>query len=147
MCTLHVCVRAQSCLDSLRPHGLQPARFFCPWKFPDKNSGAGCHFLLQGILPNQGLNPHLLHLLHDQADSLPRHHLGSPIHYMPESKKKLTRQKSTHVALNKELGSGIYLHNKSYIKSPPDFSILILNDLDSFILLRSEAFSISFKRK
>ena len=35
----------------------------------------GCHFLLQGILPTQGSNPHLLHW---QADSLPLSHQGSP---------------------------------------------------------------------
>ena len=29
----------------------------------------GCHFLLQGILPNQGLNLHCLHLLHEQVGS------------------------------------------------------------------------------
>ena len=38
---------------------------------PGKNTGVGCHFLLQGILLIQGLNPTLLHLLHGQADSLP----------------------------------------------------------------------------
>ena len=36
----------------------------CPWDFPGENTGVGCHFLLQGIFPTQGLNPHLLHLLH-----------------------------------------------------------------------------------
>ena len=25
--------------DSLRPHGLQPTRFFCPWDFPGKSTG------------------------------------------------------------------------------------------------------------
>ena len=34
--------------------------------FPGKNSGVGCHFLLQGIFPTQGLN---LHLLHWQVDA------------------------------------------------------------------------------
>ena len=33
----------------------------CPWDFPGKNTGVGCHFLLQGIFPTQGLNPGLLH--------------------------------------------------------------------------------------
>ena len=28
----------------------------CLWKFPGKNTGVGCHFLLQGIFPTQGLN-------------------------------------------------------------------------------------------
>ena len=31
----------------------------------------GSHGFLQGVFPTQGLNPHLLHLLHWQADSLP----------------------------------------------------------------------------
>ena len=38
------------------------------WDFPSKNTGVDCHVLLQGIFPNQGSNPHLLHW---QVDSLP----------------------------------------------------------------------------
>ena len=38
----------------------------------------GCHFLFQGISPTQGLNPHLLCLLHWQAISLPSVPPGSP---------------------------------------------------------------------
>ena len=34
------------------------------WDSSDKNTGVGCHALLQGILPTQGLNLHLLCLLH-----------------------------------------------------------------------------------
>ena len=37
--------------------------------FPGKNTGVGCHFLLQGIFLTQGSNPHLLCLLHWQASS------------------------------------------------------------------------------
>ena len=33
--------------DSLRPHGLYPNRLLHPWDFPGKNTGVGCHFLLQ----------------------------------------------------------------------------------------------------
>ena len=47
--------------NSLRPHGLQPARLLCPWYFPGNNTGVGCHFLLQGVFPTQGLNPGLPH--------------------------------------------------------------------------------------
>ena len=54
-----------------------PVRLLCPWDFPGKNTGGGCHSLLQGIFPTQGSNLCLLHLLHWQADSLPLHHLGS----------------------------------------------------------------------
>ena len=32
-----------------------------PRDFPSKNTGMGCHFLLQGIFPTQGSNPGLLH--------------------------------------------------------------------------------------
>ena len=30
--------------DSSRPHGLQPTRLLCPWDFPGKNTGVGCHW-------------------------------------------------------------------------------------------------------
>ena len=46
--------------DSLQPHGLWPSRFLCLWNFLGKSIGVSCHFLLQGIFPTQGLNPHLL---------------------------------------------------------------------------------------
>ena len=39
----------------------------CPWDSADKNTGVGCHALLQGILPTQGLNLCLFCLLHWQA--------------------------------------------------------------------------------
>ena len=64
----HVC--------SLQPHGLQPTRIPCPWDSPGKNTGVGCHFLLQGIFPTQGSNlgvPHcwqmLCHLSHQESSN------------------------------------------------------------------------------
>ena len=33
--------------DSSRPHGLQPTRLLCPWDFPGKSTGVGCHCLLR----------------------------------------------------------------------------------------------------
>ena len=33
--------------DSVRPHRWQPTRLHCPWDSPGKNTGVGCHFLLQ----------------------------------------------------------------------------------------------------
>ena len=63
--------------DSLQPRGLQPTRLLCPWDFPGKNTGVGCHALLQGISPTQGSSPSLLYLLHWQADSLPLYQLGN----------------------------------------------------------------------
>ena len=32
---------------SVRPHSRQPTRLPCPWDPPGKNTGVGCHFLLQ----------------------------------------------------------------------------------------------------
>ena len=31
----------------MRPHRRQPSRLLCPWDSPGKNTGVGCHFLLQ----------------------------------------------------------------------------------------------------
>ena len=47
--------------NSLLSHGLQPARLLCPWDFPGKKTGVGCHFLLQGFFLTQGSNLGLLH--------------------------------------------------------------------------------------
>ena len=60
--------------DSLRPHGLQPARLLCPQDFPAKNTGVGIRSLLQGIFPDPGIKPESPAL---QADSLPLSHQGS----------------------------------------------------------------------
>ena len=49
--------------SSFPPWTAAPAKLLCTWGFPDKNSGVGCHFLLQGIFPTKGLNSRLLGLL------------------------------------------------------------------------------------
>ena len=36
--------------DSSRPHGLQPTRLLCPWDFPGKGTGLGCHCLLRDTI-------------------------------------------------------------------------------------------------
>ena len=59
--TLLIVVWSLSCADSLPSHGLQPARLLCLWDSPGKNTGVGCHLLLQGIFLTQGSNPQLLH--------------------------------------------------------------------------------------
>ena len=68
--------------DSLQPLGLYPTRLLCLWNFSGKNTGVGCHFLLQGIFPTQGLNPGLLHcrqmLYHLSHQGSPK---GKPVIY------------------------------------------------------------------
>jgi len=59
-----LCSVASVISDSLQPHGPWPTRLLCPWDFPGKNTGVGCHALLQGIFLTQVSNPHLLCLLH-----------------------------------------------------------------------------------
>ena len=70
-----------SCLvvsNSLQSQGLYPTRLLCPWDYPSKSTGVGCHFLLQKIFLTQGSKPCLLCLLHLQIDSLLLSHKGSP---------------------------------------------------------------------
>ena len=78
---MHVCVCVCVCVCAL-----SHVQFFAtPWtvahqgplsmKCSGKNTGVGCHFLVQEIFLIKGLNLRLLHL---QANSLPLLHLGSP---------------------------------------------------------------------
>ena len=64
------CLVAKSCSALL-----QLTRLLCPWNFPGKNTGVGCHFLPQGFFPTQGSNPRFVHC---QADSLLLSHQGGP---------------------------------------------------------------------
>ena len=41
------CCVASVVSDSVRPHRRQPTRLPRPWDSPGKNTGVGCHFLLQ----------------------------------------------------------------------------------------------------
>ena len=63
---------------SVMSDSLGPPWLLRPWDFPGKSTGVGCHFLLQGIFPTQGLNPGLLHC---RQTLYPLSHQGSP--YIP----------------------------------------------------------------
>ena len=91
--------------DSLHPHGLQFTRLLCPWNFPGRNTGVGCHCLLQGIFLPQGSTLRLCCLLHWQAGSLPMcrlkevhdgcstHHfllLNPAVHWFPFGRRWMT---------------------------------------------------------
>ena len=39
-------VKSLSHVRLSEPHGLQPTRLLCPWDFPGKSTGVGCHCLL-----------------------------------------------------------------------------------------------------
>ena len=67
----------QSC-PTVRPHRRQPTRLPSPWDSPGKNSGMGCHFLLQCIkVESESEVAQLCPTLSDPTDcSLP----GSSVH-------------------------------------------------------------------
>ena len=75
---LFVCILSQSHVQLFVTPGTVARQALLPWGFSGKNTGKGCHFLLQGIFQTQGLIPGFLPLLHWQADSLPLSHLGRP---------------------------------------------------------------------
>ena len=64
--------------DSVRPHRQQPTRLPYPWDSPGKNTGVGCHFLLQFMkVKNESEVVQLCLILSDPMDcSLP----GSSVH-------------------------------------------------------------------
>ena len=64
--------------DSVRPHRRQPTRLPRPWDSPGKNTGVGCHFLLQcmKVKSGSGVAQSCLTLSDPMACSLP----GSSIH-------------------------------------------------------------------
>ena len=80
--SLAVWVQTPTCVRLFVTPWTTSARPFCPWDSPGKNTGVGCHFLLQEIFPTQGSNPHLLCLLHRQVCFLLQAPPGSPASYM-----------------------------------------------------------------
>ena len=76
------------------PHRRQPTRLPHPRDSPGKNTGVGCHFLLQGISSTQAWKPCLTHrqvdsslLSHSGKPSI-RWHSGKIIHYQGRRCKK-----------------------------------------------------------
>ena len=66
----------QSCPTLCDP--MEPARLLCPWDSPGKNTEVGFPSPSPRDLPDPGINPHLLHVLHWQAASLPLVPSGKP---------------------------------------------------------------------
>ena len=63
-----LCLVSQSCLTLCDPMDCSPLGSSVHGDSPGKNTGMGCHDLLQGNFPNLGVEPRSLSL---QADSLP----------------------------------------------------------------------------
>ena len=74
-----VCVVSHSITsNSLWPHGLQPARLLCPWRFSRQEYWGGLPFPPPGNLPNPGIKPVSCAAPHWQVSSLPLSCPGSP---------------------------------------------------------------------
>ena len=64
--------------DSVRPHRWQPTRLSSPWDSPGKNTGVGCHFLLQCMkVKSESEVAQLCPTLSNPMDCSPS---GSPVH-------------------------------------------------------------------
>ena len=75
-CKATMCLVAQSCLTLCNPMAYSPPGSSVYGDSPGKNTGVGCHALLQRILPTQGLNlglPHCRQILYylNHQGSLP----------------------------------------------------------------------------
>ena len=46
---VHAAAKSLQSCPTLRPHRRQPTRLPRPWDSPGKNTGVGCHFLLQCV--------------------------------------------------------------------------------------------------
>ena len=67
----------QSC-PTRRPHRQQPTRLPRPWDSPGKNTGVGCHFLLQCMkVKSESEDAQSYPTLNDPMDCSPT---GSPVH-------------------------------------------------------------------
>ena len=66
-----MCSAAQSWPTLCNPIECSLARLLRPWDSPGKNTGVGCHALLQGTFPTQASKLSLSHPLHWQMCSLP----------------------------------------------------------------------------
>ena len=115
---------AQSCLTLCSPMDYSPPGFSVHRDSPGKNTGVGCHALLQGIFPNQGSNPGfprwrwILYCLSHQGDP------GTP----PNKPQMLSRQyiihQSFHLIFHEHLWStllstrGTVVSKANFMKPP-----------------------------
>ena len=75
---IHTCEVTSAVSNSLWPFERLPARLLCPWDSPGKNTGVGCHALLQEIFPTPGSNLRLLYPCTGRWVLYHQCHLGSP---------------------------------------------------------------------
>ena len=95
--------------DSLQPHGLKPTRLLCPWDFPGKSTGVGCHCLLHSaaqLCPN---------LYDPMGCSMP----GFPVHH------QLWELNQTHIH---QVGDAIQTSHPLSSTSHPAFNLFLFSN-------------------
>jgi len=93
------CVWAFNCSTMyyfFSPMDCSPQGFSVHGIFPGKNTGVGCHFLLQGIFLTQGLNPYLCVSCTGRRILYQYCHLGSPLLAPIMSNRELVCKKCLH---------------------------------------------------
>ena len=110
-----VCVSLSVMLNSLWLHGLQPTRFLGPWGFLGKDTGMVCHFLLQRIFPNHGLDPGLLPCPEQNA------------HYMCDNSHSFQYPVNSSFWLKAWLSTFLTTHNRSWRLKSSVLSLPMIN--------------------
>ena len=85
----------------LQPHGLQPARLLCPWGSADKNTGVGCHFLLQVSAIQQYKSAVTIHISLLSGASLPFPHPIPLGHHRVPDRGSLCYRATSHMTVHK----------------------------------------------
>ena len=133
-----LCLVAQSCPTLCDPTDCDPPGSSVHGHSPGKNTGVGCHALLQGIFPTQGSNPglhhcsrvlyHLSHRGSQFIKTIPILALKVPCHKKPYSPEQTGIVSQTPCALKRMEGEGrpsmldrSVLHNAfSLVRTPWD---------------------------
>ena len=107
--------------DPVRPHRQQPTRHCCPWDSPGKNTGVGCHFLLQCMKgKSESEVTQLCPTLSDPMDHSPP---GSSVHRIFQARVlewvplPFPKAQSTWTTLA-DKGASIYI-GRSWVRCPP----------------------------
>ena len=122
--------RVQLCATPWR----QPIRLHCPWDFPGKNTGAGCHFLLQcRKVKSESEVAQLCLTLHDPMDcSLP----GSSVHGISQARVLEWGAIAFSLDINMhELLYNIWLFLSSLCIIGPRFIHLVRTDTNTFFFI------------
>ena len=111
--------------NSVRPHRRQPTRLARPWDSPGKNSGVGCHFLLQCMkVKSESEVAQSCPTLSDPMDCSPP---GSSVHGIFQARVLelgACREPVRHSTRDKghEEGGSAYAKAGSSLRSPPGYS-------------------------